>query len=298
MEYLWAILALSSAIFFAVKDILSKKLLTKNVTPVQIIFEEYFLLIIIVLAIFFPHVDFTSFKDFWHLYFLKGLLVSAASFSYLHLLSKYEISTVSPLINLSPLFLLIFSSLILAETLTYMQYVGVMIIMGATYFHEIIAHHHRKKNPHKFHLSDLKNKNWKFFIIVLFMLLTFTGTAIVDKIILGSVNVYTNLYFVSFIILFILSIYYIKIGYLKTAIRNIRHEPETLVISIFNNISTFLVLFAISIPGAMVSLIIPLRRTSTIFSSLFGGILFHEKHLLGKLIATSGMLVGIVLIVI
>ena len=75
-------------------------------------------------------------------------------------------------------------------------------------------------------------------------------------------------------------------------------EPETLVIAIFTIVSNVLVLLAIAIPTALVSLIIPLRRTSTLFSAIFGGLLFHEKHIKQKSFATFGMLIGIVLIVV
>lgn len=298
MSMMWIFYSLSSAIFFAIKDVISKKFIKQNVSPNQIIFEEYFLLLILVLILFFPAVDFNSISFLWGFYLLKAIFVGGANLLYLNLLKTHDISTVSPLINLSPLFLLVFSTLFLAETISFIQLIGILIIMISTYFLEITYHHHKKAQPHKFHISDLRTKNSLFFFNAVLLLILFSGAAITDKLILKYVNVYTNLYFTAFVIFIIYLFYYIYEKSLISSFKHIIKEPETLIIAVFSIISNFLILLAMIVPGALISLIIPLRRTSTVFSSLFGGMLFHEKHLKRKIIATSFMLLGVFLIVI
>ena len=78
---------------------------------------------------------------------------------------------------------------------------------------------------------------------------------------------------------------------------NLIYQPQTLIIAVFMILATFFVLWAISLPTALVSLVVPLKRVSTLFSSVFGGILFHERHLFRKMVATFGMIGGILLIV-
>ena len=77
----------------------------------------------------------------------------------------------------------------------------------------------------------------------------------------------------------------------------LRKDPIIILGQILEFISFFLVNMAVALPGTLINLIVPLRRTSTLFSSFFGGILFHEKNLKKKLVATVIMLLGIILIV-
>lgn len=296
---LWVILTLSSAVLFAFKDILAKNMFSKkNVKPNQLMFEEFFLLLIIILFLFFPRVEFSTFNNLWYLYLLKSIAIGGSALLYFRLLKEHDISNVAPLINLSPILLLIFSSFILSEQITSVQLFGIVVVIISTYFLEITMTHHDKKSPHKHHFQFLKKKNFSFFAISLIMLVFFSMGAITDKLIFNEgVNVYTNMFFTSAFILFILVIYYIKVKYIVHAFDCIVKEPETLLISIFTIVSSFLILFAIAIPTTMVSLIVPLRRTSTIFSSLIGGILFHENHLPKKILSTIGMLIGVFLIV-
>lgn len=294
---MWAIITLTSAFFFAVKDIFAKKLFKKDVSPNQVVFEEYFLLLIAILIFFFYKIEFGSYVSYWHFYLMKALSVGGATLLYFQLLKKYEISLVSPLMNLSPLILLFLSSMFLGEDITAIQIVGIFLIILSTYFLEIIVAHHHREKPHKHHFINMGNAKSSFFLISLLMITTISIAAIADKMILEVVDVYTNMYFTSLIVLIVMIGYYIQERALVRVFKNMIREPETLVISIFANVSNYLILIAIAIPSALVSLIIPLRRTSTLMSSLIGGMLFHEKHLGKKMIATLGMLVGVLLIV-
>ncbi|MDA3855271.1 MAG: EamA family transporter [Candidatus Woesearchaeota archaeon] len=295
---LWIAYALISALTISIKDILVKKVFkNKNTSPYQIIFEEYFLLLLIVLILFSPKVDFSSYILHWHYYLIKSVTLVLATIIYFKLLQKYEVSSIVPLMNLSPMFLLILSIIFLGELINLVQFFGVILIIISTYILEINFHNHKKKDPNKHHFDFLKKLNLKVISSVLIMLIVISMTAIADKKILNEVNVYTNMYFTGLLIFVMLSIYYLSQGHLKLAFKDILTEPSTLVISIFAIISTFFILLAIGTPGALVSLIIPLKRTSTLFASIGGGILFHEKHMKRKLFATIGMLCGVLLIV-
>lgn len=297
MVPLWVILTLSSAFFSGFKDILTKKLFRKNISSSQIIFEEYLLLFLVVFLLFFNKINFISIYDLWYLYLLKAFSISSFSIIYLKLLRKYDISLITPLMNLSPLILLILSYIFLGEVISSIQLIGIFVIIISTYFLEVTLKNHDNKNPHKLHFINLKNRNWKFFIQTFSMLLIISITAISDRLILSKVDVYTNIFFASSIILIILFFYYIKERILIYSIKSILNEPETFLIAVLTNVSTFFILIAISLPFAILSLVIPLKRTSTLFSSLIGGLLFHESHLKQKMFATSGMLIGVLLIV-
>lgn len=297
MVALWVMFTLGSAFFSGVKDVLTKKLFRKNVSASQVVFEEYLLFFFVILILFYNRVNFSSFYDLWEFYLLKAFTVGSFTIIYLKLLKKYEISLVAPLMNLSPLILLFLSVIFLGEIISSFQLIGILVIIISTYFLEVTIKHHNLKNPHAYHYLNLKNTNWKFFLQSFSMLVIISITAIADRIILKQVNVYSNIFFTSSIILIVLVIYYIHEKILMSSIKDIIYEPETFLISVFTNISTFLILIAIGMPTAILSLVIPLKRTSTLFSSLIGGILFHENHLKQKAFATIGMLVGVLLIV-
>jgi uncharacterized membrane protein len=294
---LWVVLALSSAFFFGLKDILAKKFFRQNTSPTQLIFEEYIVLLLICITILFPYIDLSTFSQYWFLYIAKALTIGAASLFYFVLLKEYDISQVSPLLNLSPLVLLLLSSIFLSEQITLIQLAGIFIILISTYFLEVTIVHHRKDKPHKHHFDFLKKFKLKFVILGFIALIAISFTAIIDKILLVEINISTNLFFTAVIILIMIISYYIKEKKLIKAIKFIKKEPETLLIGALHIISIFLILGAIAIPSALVSLIIPLRRTSTLFSSIIGGIMFHEKHIKKKFYSTIGMLIGVFLIV-
>ncbi|MFP4402559.1 MAG: EamA family transporter [Candidatus Nanoarchaeia archaeon] len=300
MLELWLYLAILSAILFALKDILSKKLLGRyDVSPSQLTFEQHFVAGIIILLFFLPFIDYTLFYQELYLFILKSIFLSFVSVLYLSLLKEFDISLVTPLLNLSPLFLLILSSLFLGEKISFLQMIGILVIMFGTYLLEITKHHHRAKIPHKLHIKHLLSKPPVFFFKITLALVCMSFVAILDKTIFNTgVNVYTNIYFTSLLIFIIISIYFVKQKCFINICKKSFQQPQTLSIGFISVLDMFAVLSAISQPGALVSLIIPLRRTSTLFSALFGGLLFHEQHLCKKLFAAGVMIGGVVLIVI
>jgi len=198
---IWIIYTLISAFFFGIKDILAKKVLNKDVKPIELVLEEFFILFLILILFFFMKIDFYSYETLWHLYLIKALIVFITTELYFNLLEKYEISTVTPLLNLSPIFLLLLSVIFLSEIISMVQFIGILVILFSTYYLEIIIHHHDKENPHTHHFNLILNIKSIFFLFTTILLLTISMTAILDKMILEKTNVYTNMFFTSAIIL-------------------------------------------------------------------------------------------------
>jgi len=297
MLELWVIFAFISAITIAVSGILSKKLL-KDLDSNQLMFEEYFLMLIFVLIFWFGNVDFLSFKYHWDLYLLKALFIFLFGFLYFRLLKDHDISTVSPLLNLSPVFLVIISSAFLGEVVTNLQLLGIFIVILATYFLEVNfhIHHNNGKISLKNYFNNILKFDWKIICLVISMLIIISFAAVVDKMIFSYVDVYTNMFFTAFLIALGLFLYYIKEGKLNKVYLKCKNNPLVIVFAGFKFVSTFFILKALAIPTAMVSLVIPIKRTSTLFSALIGGVIFHENHLIKKVISVLIMLVGVFII--
>ena len=296
---IWVLLALLSAVIFALKDVVTKSFFSKyDISPSQILFETYFFGFVVLLLFAFPSIAFFSFYEYWYLFILKAVALATSTILYFSLLQKHDVSIVSPLLNASPLVLLILSAIFLGEIITFFQFIGIIIILISVYVLEIHTTHYHRKSPHHFHITSLLKKPSVFFVKVFVMLLSFSITAIADKMILNEgVSVITTMYFTFLLIFIIFSVYFVKISEFILRLKHIVKQPHTLIIAGIGLVDTAVILSAIAHPMALVSIVIPLRRTSTLLSSLFGGMLFHETHLKRKLIATAVMIIGVIFIV-
>lgn len=303
---IWILISLLSALTYSFREILSKSILKKyDTSGTQIMFEENLVIISVILLIFFPFVQFQLFYNLFIFFFFKATLFAIASLLFFSLLKKYEISIVSPMMNLSPFFLLILSSLFLSESVTLLQVLGIIIIIISTLTLEHINKTHHK-NKHKTHsikellhsvFSHIKEGNWHFIFSVVGVLLFLSTATILDKVLFNnSVNIISNMYFTGLLLFIYMVIYLSYTKKLVPSCKNIVKQPQTLLIGVVSLLDRGLVFTAIANPNALVSLIIPLRRTSTIYSSLIGGILFHEKNLKKKLCIVCIMILGVLLI--
>ena len=295
--YLWIVFALISAVFFSAKDLIAKKLFVKDhINHKHIVMHEY-IFYLIVLLFFIPSIDFTSFVTYWYLYLFKAVSVGTAGFVYFRLLAKHSITTVAPLTNLSPLLLLLFSLVILGEMVSTLQIIGILIMVVATYYLEIVLQHHHRVKCVGCHWYTIRKQEARFFIAVLVMLAAFSLAAVADKLVLAQVNIQTNVFFTAVLVLIILATYY-KPKSIIESVKQYKTTPQTILFASINTLSTLFVLLAIAIPTALVSLIIPLRRSATLFSALFGGLMFHEDHVVKKVLAVLLMIIGVFLMVI
>src|SRR3712207_60708 len=67
-----------------------------------------------------------------------------------------------------------------------------------------------------------------------------------------------------------------------------------LLISVFLSMADFVYYYALSLPGAMISIVSMVRRGSVLVSFIFGAFYFHEKNLKAKLFDLLLVLLGMV----
>ena len=299
---MWVLLTLLSAITFGIKDVLIKKYtLKKKISPYSIVMYEFLISIIILPIFLFSFIDFKKFLTVGlneiYLFFTTALTLMIFSVIYVKLIEEHEVSEVSPLLNLSPVFLLGLSFFILNEVISLKQFIGICIILISTYFLEHLSSSKHKTPVLKSHFLNFKLKSKKFFLLVVTMLISISISGIYFK-------KATFLDFNSFEIFFAMSIFSVLIlivfllfqKKLKKTFIDMKDNPGFGAISVLAGVSLILVYYAISLPKTLVSLIVPLRRTSTFFSSIIGGFLFHEAHLKKKIIIVLFMIVGVFLI--
>lgn len=65
-------------------------------------------------------------------------------------------------------------------------------------------------------------------------------------------------------------------------------------VSVFLSMADFVYFYALTLPGAMISIVSMIRRGSVVVSFLFGALVFHEKNLKAKVIDLSLVILGMV----
>jgi len=62
-------------------------------------------------------------------------------------------------------------------------------------------------------------------------------------------------------------------------------------------VSDLFYFLALQIPGVMISLLVPIKRLSTLFTTLIGGELFHDHGLKTRLIGCIITIIGVLMVV-
>jgi drug/metabolite transporter (DMT)-like permease len=284
----WALLLLS-AVALAVGDILRKQVLQQQHPLEQLAAEGPFRLLMMLILV--PFVGLPDLRTL-ALVFGASLLLLATLFyrnkSFRHL----PISTVAPMHNLSPVILLLLAAVILGERPTGLQIAGILFIALGGYAVELkgrqflLPLRHMAANPYS--------------AVVAISLVLMSLMAMVDKMMLTTVGIDIITYlFWLYLFLTVLSTganyaMYNMVG----VVNDIRRSwLWLLLISACGLLNVLFMFKALAIPGVLVSLAIPIRRTSTLISTVFGGRLFHEQGVWRKSVGCGVMMLGLLFIV-
>ena len=294
----WLIFAILASILASASSILEKKTLFKqHALEFSATLSMYTLLLSI------PFWFFADFKALsltaTGLIYLASLLGAIAFLLITKALRHIEISITSPFLVFEPAMVAIFAAILLGEKITGLQILGIgVIIIGA---YTLTSHEHDHfLEPFK-HI--FKSKYIKY---ILLALIIYALDSILDKKIIGTpgdgglgVGVWTFLALVHFFLALNFAVIMIIFADGFQGINKGIKTGGWLVFSvaIFTIGYRLAQMYAISLPGVMISLVIPIKRLSALFSTVIGGELFHEKYLLRKSIACVVMIIGAVLIV-
>ena len=287
----WFLFAFACAIISSISAIVEKKTLMKeHAMEFSTVFSIFNFLFVLPLL---PFVDLGILKDPYTLGFIyaTSVLGGLAFFFIAKGARHMEISVVSPLLNFGPVFLIILAWFFLGETLTFQQIIGIMIIILGSYLLEISTKHPSLLGPIKKMISS------KYIHYIFIALILYAFSSIGDKIILSRITTISYIVIIHFFIAvnFIVLIHLFHDGF--TGIKNgIKNAGKWIVIVSLLTCG-YRLLQAQAVSMAFVSLVIPIKRTSTIFTTIIGGGLFHEKHLLKKIICCIIMFFGAYLII-
>jgi len=288
---MWLIYSFLSAALLGFYDVFKKKSLSGNaVIPVL------FLNTLISSIIFLPLIILshrTHVLDHTVLYVGTGslamhgyivlkscIVLSSWVFGYFAM-KHLPITIVSPINATRPVMVLVGAMLVYGEHLTLYQWVGVLLAIVSFF---LLSRSGKSEG------IDFRYNRWIGFLVLAAILGAVSG--LYDKFLMASpadggvglnrmmVQSWFNIY-QCLMMLGVLIFLWMPHRKSTTAF----HWSWFIVgISLFLCMADFVYFYALSLPGAMISIVSMVRRGSVVVSFIFGALLFHEKNLKGKII--------------
>lgn len=298
---MWLILAFLSATLLGFYDSFKKKSLGGNaVIPVlflNTLFSSLIFLPFILLSSQTGLLDNTIFhvpSGGWevHKYILLKSVIVLSSWIFGYFGMKHlPLTIVGPINATRPVMVLVGALLVFGEKLNLYQWIGVLLAV-ASFF--MLSRSGRKEG------IDFKHDKWIYFVVLASVLGAISG--LYDKYLMASpsdggvgldrmtVQSWYNIYQCFMMGAMLLLLWYPN------------HKNTTpfhwdwgiIFISIFLSAADFAYFYALSIPGAMISIVSMIRRGSVIVSFLVGAVAFREKNLKSKVVDLALVLLGMI----
>jgi uncharacterized membrane protein len=282
----WLLYAFLTAICEAAKDIFSKiGLKTNNVYIVAWAYRLYSLPFLLPL-LFFIDIPQLSLK-YWMALFVGGSLNVLTSILYMKAIKHADLSVSVPLVTFTPLFLLLTSPLIVGEFPSLVGALGIVAIVLGSYLLNYNQNRRGIWAPFKALVSE---KGPRYMLLVAFI---WSITSNIDKIGIKSSSpifwAITVSIFISIAMIPVILVW--ARGEFNQIITSIKRLAP---IGLFSALTLIFQMLAINL--ALVAYVIAIKRTSAILVVLVGLWFFKERDFKYRLIGSSVMVFGVILI--
>ena len=296
---MWLILAFLSATLLGFYDSCKKESLSNNaVIPVlffNTLFSSLIFLPFILLSAGTDVLDDTIFhveSGGWdvHKYILLKSFIVLSSWIFGYFGMKHlPLTIVGPINATRPVMVLVGAFMVFGERLNVYQWVGVALAV-ASFF--MLSRSGKKEG------IDFKHDRWIYFVVLSAVLGAISG--LYDKYLMASPNdggvgldrmivqSWYNIYQCIMMGVMLLLLWMPK----RKHTTPFHWHWGIIFISIFLSAADFVYFYALSLPGAMISVVSMIRRGSVIVSFLFGAMLLREKNLKSKFFDLLLVLLG------
>lgn len=298
---MWLVLAFLSAALLGFYDSFKKESLTGNaVIPVlflNTVFCSLIFLPLIVLSRQTSWLDGTAFhvaQGGWevHKYILLKSCIVLSSWIFGYFSMKHlPLTIVGPVNATRPVMVLVGALLVFGERLNGWQWAGVLLAVVSFF---LLGRSGKREG------IDFRHDRWIWMLVLAALLGAVSG--LYDKFLMARpedggvgldrmmVQSWYNIYQMVMMGIVMLTVWRPMRG---------RSEPFRWhwgipCISVFLSAADFLYFYALSLPGAMISIVSMVRRGSVIVSFLMGAMVFHEKNLKAKAFDLALVLLGMV----
>ena len=298
---MWLILAFFSAALLGCYDAFKKEALNANaVIPVLFLNTLFCSLIFMPLVIVSAQTPWLDHSLFhvpvvgWetHRYILLKSLIVLASWLFGYFGMKHlPLTIVGPINATRPVMVLIGALVVFGERLNLWQWMGVLLAVASFW---MLSRSGRKEG------IDFKHDKWIYCVVLAALLGAVSG--LYDKFLMApeenggvgidrmAVQSWYNFYQCLMMLGVLLLLWWPR-----------RHHTtpfhwhwSIIFFSVFLSAADFIYFYALSLPGAMISIVSMVRRGSVVVSFLFGALLFHEKNLRSKVVDLLLVLLGMI----
>ena len=296
---MWLSFAFLSAVLLGFYDSCKKQALGGNaVIPVLFLNTLFCSLIFvpfIVLSYCSPVLDDSIFKvaDYggwavqkWIL--LKSVIVLSSWTLGYYGMKHLPLTIVGPINATRPVLVLLGAMLIFGEKLNCLQWTGVLLAVVSFF---MLSRSGKKEG------IDFEHNVWIYAVVGAAILGAVSG--LYDKFLMNpnglaldkmAVQSWYNIYQCGMMGVMMMFIWYPN----RRKTTPFRWKWSIIFISIFLSVADFVYLYALSMPGAMISIVSMVRRGSVIVSFLFAALVFKEKNLRSKAVDLALVLLGMV----
>ena len=298
---MWLIWAFVSAALLGFYDVLKKQSLRDNaVIPVLFLNTLFCSLIFIPLIIasasgLIPksdmfYIPIVGWSDQKYILLKSCIVLSSWIFGYFGM-KHLPITIVGPINATRPVMVLIGAMLVFGEQLNIYQWIGVILAILSFF---MLSRSGKKEG------IDFKHDKWIYFIVAASMQGAVSG--LYDKYLMASpenggvgldrmaVQSYYNIYQFFMMGAMLLLLWFPK----RQDTTPFHWHWAIILISIFLSAADFVYFYALSLDGAMISIVSMIRRGSVIVSFIFGALAFHEKNLKQKGVDLLLVLIGMI----
>ena len=298
---MWLLLAFLSAALLGFYDTFKKKSLRNNaVIPVlflNTLFSTLIFLPFIVLSASSHTLDGSMFyvpQMGWAVHrfiLLKSILVLSSWIFGYFAMKHLPLSIVGPINATRPVLVLVGALLVYGERLNLWQWAGVLLAILSFF---LLSRSGRKEG------IDFKHNRWIFCLIIAALLGAASG--LYDKYLMASVQdggvglnrmvvqSWYNIYQTVLMGIILCTVWFPK----RRQSTPFRWDGAIVFISIFLSLADFAYLYALSLPGAMISVVSMVRRGSVIVSFITAVLFFRERNVKAKAIDLLLVLLGMI----
>lgn len=293
---LWYVFSLLAALLSAFAAIVSKKTLFKEHATEFSVTLALFNAIITAPILF--TIDYASIPLIGYVsVFIISMFAGAAFILVQKAVRHSPVSLSSPMLAIAPMVTAIFAFVFLGESLTFLQIVGlILVIVGV-----ILLSHKHGTNLKKDFYELIKSKTLH---LILMALVLYAVCRTFERYIYGPIEigglglVVWEIIAIAHVLIFLFMAIYISIFY--DGWKGIKHgiisswKPVLLIalLTVGYRISQS---YAVTFVGGKVAMVSVIKKTSALMVTIVGGTLFHEKNLLQRSIACVIVIVGILL---
>ncbi len=266
----WIVLVTASIVFAVLGDLLQKEALQHETATEFLVVKAW-----IIIAAALPLIPYLRLPGSLTTYFLvllaAGLLTMGKVFG--NRAMKHEaISIVEPLFNVQPAFVALLAFLLLKETLTTQQSVGITLIIAGTYWLEV------RHGDNIFQPLTRINTSYAGYVIIASLL--YAGAVVIDRHLLQTAMDWISYYVLVRLAtaVFLTAWQYTTEGlhHVSTVLREQGHR--ILAPSILG-MASILALYGALSTGPAAGLVMALHSVHSVFITIEGGRFFKEKHL-------------------